>query len=53
MSKLEQSIISLIKLEGISYQDVAKLMNISVNTVHTQIEIAMKKLRQSLEKQEK
>jgi len=63
MNKLEQSmehlplkckkIFSLVKLEGFSYQEVAKVMNISVNTVHTQIAIAMKKLRQSLGKQDK
>ena len=36
------------KFEGIKQKDIAKLLNISVNTVENQMAVAYKKLREEL-----
>ena len=43
-----RTIFILYRFEDLSYQDVAKKMNISVNTVKTQMRRAFKKLREAL-----
>ncbi len=41
-------IFKMIRFNGLKYKEVASILNISVNTVDTQMRIAMKKISQSL-----
>jgi RNA polymerase sigma-70 factor (family 1) len=43
-----QIIFSLVKLEGLRYKEVARLLNISVFTVRNQVAIATKKIEEAL-----
>jgi RNA polymerase sigma-70 factor (ECF subfamily) len=43
-----QMIFSLVKVEGLKYKEVAKLLNISVFTVRNQVAIAAKKIEDAL-----
>ena len=43
-----QIIFSLVKIEGLKYKEVAKLLNISVFTVRNQVAIATKKIEDAL-----
>jgi RNA polymerase sigma-70 factor (ECF subfamily) len=43
-----QIIFSLVKVEGLKYKEVAKLLNISVFTVRNQVAIAIKKIEDAL-----
>ena len=43
-----QIIFSLVKVEGLKYKEVAKLLNISVFTVRNQVAIATKKIEEAL-----
>ncbi|MDR1172161.1 MAG: RNA polymerase sigma-70 factor [Bacteroidales bacterium] len=45
-----KEVFSLARLEGLSYQEIAEKLDISINTVRTQITRAMTKLRESLGK---
>lgn len=48
-----KEVFSLARLDGLSYQEVADQLGISINTVRTQITRAMTKLRESLGNSEK
>jgi len=45
-----KEVFTLARLEGLSYQEIADKLDISINTVRTQITRAMSKLRESLGK---
>ncbi len=48
-----QIIFSLVKVEGLKYKEVAKLLNISVFTVRNQVAIATKKIEDTLPQRRK
>lgn len=48
-----QIIFSLVKVEGLKYKEVARLLNISVFTVRNQVAIAIKKIEDALPKMSK
>lgn len=50
LSKQQQSIIELRDIEGFSYEEIADLLDLSVNNVRVNLSYARKKIKEELEK---